>query len=292
MAPVVGPHYGLGRYQSLTSTSLSSAVQASRNRCRLPQRPDPTVGAAVRFEHCGLVWRGVGWCSSMDARFSARRHLTELPQGREAARVGWLYRVRGEPLFVFKGLSMVVKALFKGAFLMTGPLVAPRGPARLEISDSPGQHCVRGGSCRSLVPDRPGSAPTGASVRQQDRHSQGVCMPSRRIITTDRAGQIWNRITWCCLLIFVLSGLVAMLVQTTLPANLGYPQLHSPGVPDSVTYTVIACEIAAFLVPALLATSCGRKASRLGHSARGAVLIAWAVFAVVTLLVVVLSFVS
>ncbi|BDQ39504.1 hypothetical protein [Cutibacterium granulosum] len=116
-------------------------------------------------------------------------------------------------------------------------------------------------------------------------------MPSR-IITTDRAGQIWNRITWCCLLIFVLSGLVAMLVQTTLPANLGYPQLHSPGVPDSVTYTVIACEIAAFLVPALLATSCGRKASRLGHSARGAVLIAWAVFAVVTLLVVVLSFVS
>lgn len=83
-----------------------------------------------------------------------------------------------------------------------------------------------------------------------------------------------------------------MLVQTTLPANLGYPQLHSPGVPDSVTYTVIACEIAAFLVPALLATSCGRKASRLGHSARGAVLIAWAVFTVVTLLVVVLSFVS
>lgn len=100
MAPVVGPHYGLGRYQSLTSTSLSSAVQASRNRCRLPQRPDPTVGAAVRFEHCGLVWRGVGWRSSMDARFSARRHLTELPQGREAARVGWLYRVRGEPLFI------------------------------------------------------------------------------------------------------------------------------------------------------------------------------------------------
>ena len=60
------------------------------------------------------VWRVVGWRSSMDARFSARRHLTELPQGREAARVGWLYRVRGEPLFVFKGLFVVVKALFRG----------------------------------------------------------------------------------------------------------------------------------------------------------------------------------
>ena len=191
MAPVVGPHYGLGRYQSLTSTSLSSAVQASRNRCRLPQRPDPTVGAAVRFEHCGLVWRGVGWCSSMDARFSARRHLTELPQGREAARVGWLYRVRGEPLFVFKGLSMVVKALFKGAFLMTGPLVAPRGPARLEISDSPGQHCVRGGSCRSLVPGRPGRAQPVQACGSRIVTVRGCACPvveSSRRIGPDRSG--------------------------------------------------------------------------------------------------------
>lgn len=27
-----------------------------------------------------------------------RRYLTELPQGRKAARVGWLWRVRGGPL--------------------------------------------------------------------------------------------------------------------------------------------------------------------------------------------------
>ena len=116
-------------------------------------------------------------------------------------------------------------------------------------------------------------------------------MPSR-IITTDRAGQIWNRITWCCLLIFVLSGLVAMLVQTTLPANLGYPQLHSPGVPDSVPPPAHACALAVSLLRALLATAGRSKASRLGHPARGAVLIAWTVFTVVTLLVVVLSFVS
>ncbi|MDO4412702.1 hypothetical protein [Cutibacterium sp.] len=106
----------------------------------------------------------------------------------------------------------------------------------------------------------------------------------RRIITTDRAGSIWAGITWCSLLLFIVSGLLAMMAQTVLPANLGYPQLHDSGVPAWLTWTVVGVDIAAFFVPPLVTTSCGRKAKRLGHPVRSAVRIAWVTFAVVTLI--------
>ncbi|WP_130866394.1 hypothetical protein [Acidipropionibacterium timonense] len=115
-------------------------------------------------------------------------------------------------------------------------------------------------------------------------------MAQRRIVTTDRAGIIWHGITWAATLLFVFSGLAAMLVQTLLPANLGYPQLHSPGVPDWVTIVVIGAEILAFLIPPIIVSSCGRKAARLGHPARQPVIGSWLVFAVVTVLVITLGF--
>ena len=43
----------------------------------------------------------------------------------------------------------------------------------------------------------------------------------RRIITTDRAGSIWAGITWCSLLLFIVAGIIGMMAQTMLPANLG-----------------------------------------------------------------------
>lgn len=110
----------------------------------------------------------------------------------------------------------------------------------------------------------------------------------RRIVTTDRAGSIWAGITWCSLLLFILSGLAGMMAQTLLPANLGYPQLHYSGVPTWLTWTVVAVDIAAFLVPPLVTTSCARKAKRLGHPVRGAVRLSWCTFAFVAVVSLVL----
>ena len=59
----------------------------------------------------------------------------------------------------------------------------------------------------------------------------------RRIITTDRAGSIWAGITWCSLFLFIVAGIIGMMAQTMLPANLGYPQLHDSGVPTWLTWT-------------------------------------------------------
>lgn len=112
----------------------------------------------------------------------------------------------------------------------------------------------------------------------------------QRIITTDRAGSIWAGITWCSLLLFIVAGIVGMMAQTMLPANLGYPQLHDSGVPAWLTWTVIGLDIVAFFIPPLVTTSCGRKAKRLGHPVRSAVQIAWTTFAVVTVISLLLVF--
>ena len=106
----------------------------------------------------------------------------------------------------------------------------------------------------------------------------------QRIITTDRAGSIWAGITWCSLLLFIVAGIVGMMAQTMLPANLGY------GVPAWLTWTVIGLDIVAFFIPPLVTTSCGRKAKRLGHPVRSAVQIAWTTFAVVTVISLLLVF--
>ncbi|WCC80959.1 hypothetical protein O6R08_00880 [Cutibacterium equinum] len=113
---------------------------------------------------------------------------------------------------------------------------------------------------------------------------RAVMNDQRRIVTTDRAGSIWAGITWCSLLLFIVAGIAGMMAQTMLPANLGYPQLHDTGVPAWLTWTVVAVDIIAFLIPAVVCTSCGRKAKRLGHPVRSAVQIAWATFAVVTVI--------
>ena len=112
----------------------------------------------------------------------------------------------------------------------------------------------------------------------------------QRIITTDRAGSICAGITWCSLLLFIVAGIVGMMAQTMLPANLGYPQLHDSGVPAWLTWTVIGLYIVAFFIPPLVTTSCGRKAKRLGHPVRSAVQIAWTTFAVVTVISLLLVF--
>jgi hypothetical protein len=81
-----------------------------------------------------------------------------------------------------------------------------------------------------------------------------------------------------------------MMAQTMLPANLGYPQLHDSGVPTWLTWTVVGLDVVAFFIPPLVTTSCGRKAKRLGHPVRSAVQIAWATFAVVTVISFLLVF--
>ena len=85
-------------------------------------------------------------------------------------------------------------------------------------------------------------------------------------------------------------GIIGMMAQTMLPANLGYPQLHDSGVPTWLTWTVVGLDVVAFFIPPLVTTSCGRKAKRLGHPVRSAVQIAWATFAVVTVISFLLVF--
>jgi hypothetical protein len=60
----------------------------------------------------------------------------------------------------------------------------------------------------------------------------GRLVPVDRIITKDRAGIIWSCITWCSLLLMIPAGLAGMMLQTLLPANLGYPQLIRPACPS------------------------------------------------------------
>lgn len=115
-------------------------------------------------------------------------------------------------------------------------------------------------------------------------------MPVDRIITKDRAGIIWSGITWCSLLLMIPAGLAGMMLQTLLPANLGYPQLHSPGVPFWLSLTVLVCELLAFAIPAIVCTVCNSKATRLGHPVRGAVAIGWGVLGLVVAISLMLWF--
>lgn len=113
-------------------------------------------------------------------------------------------------------------------------------------------------------------------------------MAAERIVTTRRAGLIWGYLAWASLVLFALSGFAAMMAQTMLPANLGYPQLRSPGVPAWVGGVVVGVEVVAFLVPAVVTTICARRARLLGAPNRRPAVVAWAVFAVVTCAVVLL----
>ncbi|AZZ40219.1 hypothetical protein C0Z10_11165 [Acidipropionibacterium jensenii] len=115
-------------------------------------------------------------------------------------------------------------------------------------------------------------------------------MPEARIITTNRAGIIWSGITWCSLLLVIPAGIAGMMMQTLLPANLGYPQIDATGVPRWLSLTVLATEIAVFAVPAIVCTLCNRKASRMGHPVNGAVAAGWGVFGLVAVIGVLLWF--
>ncbi len=115
-------------------------------------------------------------------------------------------------------------------------------------------------------------------------------MPEGRIITSNRAGVIWSGITWSSLLLVIPAGLVGMMMQTLLPANLGYPQIDAGGVPRWLSLTVLGVEIAAFAIPAIVCTGCNRKAKRLGHPVRGAVMLGWGVFGLVAVIGVLLWF--
>lgn len=99
-----------------------------------------------------------------------------------------------------------------------------------------------------------------------------------------------GRYHWCSLLLFIVAGIIGMMAQTMLPANLGYPQLHDSGVPTWLTWTVVGLDVVAFFIPPLVTTSCGRKAKRLGHPVRSAVQISWATFTVVTVISFLLVF--
>ena len=120
----------------------------------------------------------------------------------------------------------------------------------------------------------------------------GGLLSESRIITRDRAGIIWSGITWCSLLLVVPAGLAGMMLQTLLPANLGYPQLDTSEavVPRWLSLTVLGCELAAFAVPAIVCTVCNRKAKKLGHPVKGAVMLGWGVFGFVAVVGLLLWF--
>lgn len=111
-----------------------------------------------------------------------------------------------------------------------------------------------------------------------------------RIITKDRAGIIWSGITWCSLLLVIPAGMAGMMLQTLLPANLGYPQLDAGNVPRWLSLTVLVSEIAAFAIPAIVCTACNSKAKRMGHPVGTAVAIGWGVFGLVAAIGLVLWF--
>ena len=69
-----------------------------------------TVGCQenVRMRPLGAGYGIRGGVSYTRRRFPARRYLAELPQGRKAARVSELFRVRGEP-FVLRAVRFAVR---------------------------------------------------------------------------------------------------------------------------------------------------------------------------------------
>jgi len=71
-----------------------------------------------------------------------------------------------------------------------------------------------------------------------------------------------------------------------------YPQLDTSEdvVPRWLSLTVLGCEMAAFAVPAIVCTVCNRKAKKLGHPVKGAVMLGWGVFGFVAVVGLLLWF--